>query len=170
MRDGGGGAAHILNEKPACGASALAGGFGQPLGLGVFAAQTDREHRAHIGVPDEREQQPHGILVVRAAGKADQLGLAVVRLPDDLLGNKMRALDCIHDQYLVADADRAVRAAIAQPSSVFQCHLHSLLIHRTCPAVRRSPHPDGTSARRPDCACSAGAPSCPPGWARSRGR
>ena len=113
-------AALVLDEHPAGGLALFLGDLRQPLRLHILAAQTHRQHCAHIGVTDEADEQVDGILVIGAAVKAQQLHVGVVAFCHDLLRHKLGTLDRVDHQHPVPDALAAVFAGVAEPGEALQ--------------------------------------------------
>ena len=118
----------VLDEEPVRDLALLLRDPAEPFRLDVFAAQADGQHGADIRMADEADEQVDGVLVVRAAVKAQQLNVAAAALPDDLLRDKFRAFDRVDDEHAVADALFAILAGIALPGD-FTEFLHGVLPH-----------------------------------------
>jgi hypothetical protein len=67
-------------------------------------------------VPGKCEHQPHGVLIVIAAGKADHMH--IVFAGRDRVSDMLRALDRINDQHEIPHALSSVSALVAGPSSI----------------------------------------------------
>lgn len=120
LADGRLGAALVLDEHPACGLALFLGNFRQPFRLHVFTAKAYGQHRTHVGVADEADEQVHRILVVGTAVKAQQFHIGTAAFGYDLLRHKLGTLDRVDHQHPVTDALAAVFAGVTEPGEALQ--------------------------------------------------
>ncbi len=105
-RDAGARAAVLLNEERLRRPAGLPHGLGDAVRLRVLAAETDAEHAADVGMRGQRQHEADGVVVVVAAGEADDVH---VRLAfGDLLRHEARALHGVDHEQVIADAFAAV--------------------------------------------------------------
>ena len=116
VRDARARAAVLLNEK---GLGRTAGGahrLGDAVRLRVLAAEAHGEHAADVGMRGQREHEADGVVVVVAAGEADDVRVGLVF--GDLLRHEARALDGVDHEQMIANAFAAVGAEVAGPNAV----------------------------------------------------
>ncbi len=92
---------------------ALADRLREPVLVEALAAERDQQHRADVGMRAEPLHHRLGVAVRIAAGKADDVHVAVAERDRDLAGDMVRALDQVADDDRVADALAPVGPQIA---------------------------------------------------------
>jgi hypothetical protein len=97
-----------------------AGHLGDPAGLGVFAAQADRQHGADVGMTRQRKHEADGVFIIITTRKTDDMGIGLV--PCDGMGHETRAFDRVDHQHEIADALASVGAQPALPCVVRSGH------------------------------------------------
>ena len=152
--DGRDGSALLLDKEPVRRLSFLGRNFGQPFRLHVLAAESDSQHGTDVWMTDQRDDLADGILIVRAAIKADELDIGTAGTGDQLPGDKFRAFHGIDDQYPVANAFFTIGPGKAGPDGII------LLTHTLYPLERRCSHQDDCCAHRNCCTSGADAPTC----------
>ena len=150
------GAAVFLNEKGLSRAAGGAHGFGDAMRLRILAAETHSKHAADVGMRGQRQHQADGVVVVVAAGKADDVRVWLVF--GDLLRNEAGALHGVDHQQLIANAFAAIGAEVAGPNPICGAGGNAFR-HRRCLPARRCGRRSGRSARRAGCGSCGDAPT-----------